>query len=417
MASTTSPAEIAAQGDPGDETARRYFYQWSYTAVLACELLDADGQIIEIYCEHHDDILARRRDNKYHAIQVKTRQLGSELWKSGDDEMTGALVRFAKLEHEYPNQFWRYTIATNHQFFEVRDNGSNLPYLLRLAVALADGGEPDGCLANFIKKLTKASTCDQVVVLKMLKKASCDHRLPKLDGILRELCDSIRVCCPDGADASYGTLAAVAEAVTAEVSRAASLQHGQSIPLYLSLRWDAADAAVSLLIAGKRLTRERLQAVLTGAFGNGELLAPADPSSPRPPSSGDTRLRKKLDAGGLSAMTVDAARDCFSAAFKQQREWAAKYGEKRALERYHHISTIMRAEAAQAYEETVTDAGQFGREMLKALRERLRQRRQNGSAELMGCVDEHLLGYAYMLTDDCKVWWSQPFDLSNSKAG
>lgn len=54
-----SPADIAAQGDPGDETARRYFYQWSYTAILACGLLELNGEITEIFCEHHDDILAK----------------------------------------------------------------------------------------------------------------------------------------------------------------------------------------------------------------------------------------------------------------------------------------------------------------------------------------------------------------------
>jgi hypothetical protein len=269
-------------------------------------------------------------------------------------------------------------------------------------------------LATFVKKIVKASECDQSLILAMLKKATCDHRPPKLDDILYELCDALRLSCVEGADASYGTLAAAADAVTAEVARAASLRHSQSIPLYLSLRWDAADAEMKLLIGGKRLTRERMEAVLKTAFGTRELLSPADPTAPRALPAGETRLRKKLDAGGLSAMTVDVARDCFSAAFKQQREWAAKYGEKKALERYHHISTIMRAEAAQAYEETVNDVGLFGREMLRALRERLRLRRQNGGAELLGCVDEHLLGYAFMLTDDCKVWWSQPFDLSKA---
>jgi hypothetical protein len=412
--SSHSPDTVAPQGDAGAETAQRYFYQYSYTAVLACALMDTDSDVAEIYCEHHDDILAKRRDNKIHAIQVKTRQLGSELWKSGDKEMIDTLVRFAKLEHDFPDRFWRYTIATNHQFFEVRENGSNLPYLLRLAFELAVDGVPAGCLATFVQKLVKAAECDQPLVLGMLKKANCDHRPPKLDDILNELCDALRLSCADSADASYGTLAAAADALTAEVARASSLRHSQSIPLYLSLRWDAADAETKLLIGGKRLTRERIQAVLKTVFGTPELLSPANPSVPRALPAGETRLRKKLDAGGLSAMTVDVARDCYSAAFKQQREWAAKYGEKKAIERYHHISTIMRAEAAQAYEETVSDVGLFGREMLRVLRERLRLRRQSGGAELLGCVDEHLLGYAYMLTDDCKVWWSKAFDLSKA---
>lgn len=68
-----SPEWVVDQDDPGDETARRFSYQWAYTAILACGLLDTDGQVLELYCEHHEDVLVKRRDGQFHAIQVKTR--------------------------------------------------------------------------------------------------------------------------------------------------------------------------------------------------------------------------------------------------------------------------------------------------------------------------------------------------------
>jgi hypothetical protein len=199
--------------------------------------------------------------------------------------------------------------------------------------------------------------------------------------------------------------------MAAEIQRAASLQHAQSIPLYLTLRADGEEARVRLIIEGKRLTRERLDAILRDALASPELLSPADPTAPHPLAVGESRLQLKMNAGGLSAMTVDAARDCYSAAFKQQRDWAAKHGERRALERYHHLTTVVRAEAAQAYEDTAQDGKAFGREMLKVLRARLQRRRSDAATALFNCTDEHLLGYAYILTDECKVWWSRPFSL------
>jgi hypothetical protein len=408
-----SPADVRGQGDPGDETANRYAYQWSYTAILACGLFDGDGEIVEIYCEHHDDILVKRGDSKFQAVQVKTRQLGSELWKAGDSEVIKALTKFAQLERDLGQHFWRYTLATNHQFFEVRDNGSNLPYLLRLAQNVPDGNGHTlpSHLTAYLNKLAKASGCDQSALLAMLKKADCDHRLPKLNGIRKELCESNCRCHSRGADASYAALQVAADGMTAEIQRAASLQHAQSVPLYLSLRADGMQEEERLLIEGKRLTRARIDTVLQEALASPELLSPADSSTPHPPVPGESRLKLKMNGGGLSAMTVDAARDCYSAAFRQQREWAAKYGEQKALDRYHHLTTVVRAEAAQAYEDTTRDDKPFGREMLKVLRERLQRRRSDGTTALFNCTDEHLLGYSYMLTDECKVWWSRPFRL------
>ena len=53
------PDSVPATGDPGDETASRYRYQWMYAAIVCCALLDDTANVVEVFCEHHEDILTK----------------------------------------------------------------------------------------------------------------------------------------------------------------------------------------------------------------------------------------------------------------------------------------------------------------------------------------------------------------------
>jgi hypothetical protein len=57
-----SPDSIPATGDPGDDTARRYRYQWTYAAIVCCLLLDEIDDVTEVFCEHHEDVLIKHAD-------------------------------------------------------------------------------------------------------------------------------------------------------------------------------------------------------------------------------------------------------------------------------------------------------------------------------------------------------------------
>ncbi len=53
-----SPDTVLGTGDPGDETARRYRYQWTYAAIVCCILLDDTEDAEEVFCEHHEDVVS-----------------------------------------------------------------------------------------------------------------------------------------------------------------------------------------------------------------------------------------------------------------------------------------------------------------------------------------------------------------------
>jgi hypothetical protein len=68
-----SPEEVLAQNDPGDETANRYRFQWTWAAVVCCMMLDETEDVEEVFCEHHEDVLLKHRDGSFTGHQVKTR--------------------------------------------------------------------------------------------------------------------------------------------------------------------------------------------------------------------------------------------------------------------------------------------------------------------------------------------------------
>jgi hypothetical protein len=413
--SDVADAQVSVSGDGGDETGRRFSYQYAYAACLACAVLLEDEDVLEVFCEHHEDVLVKRRSGKLKGIQVKTRQLGSDPWKSGDEAILAAVAKFVRTDMDYPGQFSEFEVATNHQFFAARENGSNLLYLLTLAAAAASASATNGILHKYIGKLAKQVGCTEGEVLATLKKTQCNHDLPKLRDIHKCLCDGIRTSHTPSNDCTYEQLARLADALAAEATRASTLHHEQALPIYLGALTSKVAVETAAAVNGKRLTRERIDGVLRDARGSsGTLLVPEHGGSPLPLPRHQSVLAEKLTAGGLSVTTQHAARDWWSAALGQQLEWNNKLGEERALQRYRHLKTLVQSEAAGAYEESKKESGPFGFEMLTALRRRFGERRAGGDTPLFNSADEQLLGRAAMLTEECKVWWSTPFHVASA---
>ena len=411
MSDAPTPADVLASGDPGDETVRRFAYQWTYAAIVACGMFDETSGIVEVFCEHHEDILIKYKDGTFCGCQVKTRQAEEDPWKATEEPIVNAVCRFAKLEHQFPGVFREFRLSTNHAFFTGKRTGTDLPYLLDLARMNDDETSADAKLVKYIRKVAATAQCPEPTALAILKKTKYDHSLPKFGNIKQDLRDAIHEAFPGAADATIPLLRQAADALIAECQRAASLDHAQCLPPYFGVTIDADDALVRERIDGKRLTCDRIHAVLNGVLVQPTLLNPGGGDGPKMAPEGKTRMEKKLTAGGLSAVSVNAAKDLQAAAVTQALEWQAKFGSDPGLKRYKHISTLVLRDCADAHEAAKTNAPSFGPEMLRELRTRFQARRTTGGATLFECLDEHLEGFAYELTTACKVWWSEPFDL------
>lgn len=121
--------ESTMSTDVGDTTANRFRYQWVCSAISCCALLDDKADIEEVFCEHHEDILLKRRDGKYIGVQVKTRDSTQPLWSASDEIVLKSFARFTVLNLQFPGQFCEFTFSTNHPM-QSRRNGQDVCYLL-----------------------------------------------------------------------------------------------------------------------------------------------------------------------------------------------------------------------------------------------------------------------------------------------
>jgi len=129
-----APDTVLSQSDPGDDVQRRFRYQATKAAMLALSLLDDEAEVEEVYCEHHEDVLVKKRGERFHGVQIKTRFDESGPHKSTDEEIAGSIKRFIELERKFDKHFDGYTIGSNAGFWNEDKTASSLPYLLSLVL-------------------------------------------------------------------------------------------------------------------------------------------------------------------------------------------------------------------------------------------------------------------------------------------
>lgn len=402
-ASPPSPDEELNPDDPGDDTARRYRFQWTWAAISCCAILDNTDDVAEILCEHHEDVLLKHRDGKFSGHQIKTRESDQPVWKASDDQVKQSMARFVQLDVAYPAYFRSFKFLTSHPL-HAAENAKSLPFVLSQIAKAPTLADLPSTVSKWLRSVAKVAGQSEFEAFQAMKKTTARDDLPKLQDSLIRLVDALTTCWPEAQDCSHSAVRRAAQALVDECSRASSLDHQQVLPSYLiSLNKD--DPAIEACITGKRMTESRVRDILTSGLNSTAALL-GDPAQRSEPGQGSTELlQKKLDAGGFSAVSTVCAEDLRDKADYLGIAWTKKHGRSKGLEKYEHVRTLALSDAARAFESTKTDEKSFGPAMREDLRQRFRERRANGE-QLFDCTDEHLEGIAYSLTAQCKVQWS-----------
>jgi hypothetical protein len=398
-----SPENTLAHGDPGDETAKRYRFQWTWAAVVCCMLLDGTEDVEEVFCEHHEDVLLKHRDGLFTGHQVKTRRDDQPPWKAKDEAVLTACARFAKLEFEYPRRFRRFCFLTNHSLYS-ESNGQDLRHVLRSVKHAAIATDVPSNIASWVQRVARTAGVTEAVAFAALSKTVAKADLPKLNDALMRLIDAIVLYWAPAGECSHNAVKRAAQALIDECGRASSLDYEQLLPAYVSAA-DGDDVDMARRIDGKRMTVARVQSILEHGRDSSATLV-GDPALCAEPGEGSTELlHKKLDAGGFSSVSRNSAEDLRDKADYLGIAWIKRYGHDKGLERYDHIRSLVLSDAGRAFEATKTDADGFGPAMSEELRRRFCERRAS-RYELYDCTDDHLEGFAFSLTAQCKVVWS-----------
>lgn len=398
-----SPENQLSQRDPGDETSNRYRFQWTWAAIVSCGLLDKSTDTKEVFCEHHEDVLYKHHNGKFTGYQVKTRDENQPPWKAGDEAVLASCARFAEHESRFPQQFRRFGFLTNHQLFAGK-NGQDLTHVLKLIKETAVIDDLPSIAAKWIKRVTKLAQVTEAVTFTAMSKTIAKADLPKLRDAEMRLIDAIVQCWPPAEECSHGSVKRAAQELIDKCGRASSLAHLQVLPAYLIATGDDY-TNLKANIDGKRMTVERLQDVLERGRDSKATME-GRPDKFVTPGEGSTDLmQQKLDAGGFSAVSRNAAEDLRDKADYLGVKWTKQFGNTKGLGRYDHVRSIALSDAGRSFDATQNDADRFGPKMREDLR-RLFQDRRKAGEELFDTTDDHLEGIAFSLTSQCKIAWS-----------
>jgi len=403
--------------DTGDDTQRRFRYQAAYAAIISLDLLSPISEFEEVFCEHHEDILVRKKDNSFIGIQVKTRKSGRDLFKANDPEIIHSLKRFVEQCIQYPNQYSRFVLATNYAFWAEKKNSQNLNHLLQLAQASCNTQpQLNPCITGYVKRIVGEiapalkiqATLD--IVLGVLSKTRLEHGLPKFDDIELALIKRIPESYQHNG-VGFDDLLKASRTLVTKMFEAASLAHTSPRNGYFSLLSNPTQAAVDMVIEGKRITRDKMHSILIELLSVETLLTTLTPVSVSDLPRGMRTMELKMAKGKVSAENIRRSKDHKYSADILFDSWIYKYGVDRAIAHYKQLSVIVANECQEAYDELSRKRELFGQDMLIAVRERLRARHTNEPVSFFGCKYEHVLGVMGILTELCDVWWSEKFEI------
>jgi hypothetical protein len=209
-----------------------------------------------------------------------------------------------------------------------------------------------------------------------------------------------------------------AKAVVQLMSEASSKNSSNPLIGYFVFIKNPASAEEAAPIEAKKISKDRLLKSLVATFDDSVLLTSGNQVDVRTLPAGMTTIEKKMAAGAAGADEIQLAKDFKFSMDRLLQEWMYKYGPAEAARRYDHLQLIVKEDCFEASAHTKA-AGPYGTAMLGRVRANLKTSAASQGAQLaaLGVSYNHLLGVAGILTEDCTVWWSDPFDLTEDGGG
>lgn len=417
---TPSPANTLSLTDPGDDTQRRYRYQAFYAALISLELLIEDTEFEEVFCEHHEDTLIKKKNGKFVGIQVKTRQPGRDPFKADEEQIINSLCRFVEQDIQFPDCFEKFIIATNYTFWnEEKENSRNLYYLISLAQEACINSSAtlrkglSNCVNQIKKCLEKRGNkgIDQESILDVLQRIELEEELPKFDDIESRLAKQIPDFFTEAGETGYDDLLYAARGLINRMFEAGSLQHVSGRTMYFSLFSNHKQMKTASIIDGKRISKTVVEQVLKERIHSNVLFSTRNHIPIEELPKGFRKTELKMAAGKVSANNIRNAKDYKYSTETLLNRWIHKYGTSKASRQFDQLKLIISSECQEVYDQKYSIEKPFGHEMLIDVRERIRNRITKEPDLFFRCTYEHLLGVVGILTEMCEVWWSEEFDI------
>lgn len=403
-----SPIDSRDLSDPGDEVLRKFRYQHAYGVILSVGMATGRLTYKALWCEQHEDFLTELADGFFDAYQIKTRKSELGEWKLNDEAFWKSLLRFIKLDLAYPGKIRSFKFVSNTQFSDT--SSKNREYLSPLKLLSGihrvtrcedlDGEVKKGF--NWLNSNLDVSSEELFNVLRRL-----DLVLGLTDRAFEdELSQRHIPTLPECRSLSASALCIVREALIARIAQASSLVSDKPDRDWIGLTHQASD---NPFLLAKRITTEDLILTIRDARGSQFHFLP-ELASLKLGSAGDRLdvLNKKMIHGGL-APHYEVMRRRALTAEQALLDLATRPDNGEAL--CSQIENVVLAECDDANLRASQTGNPFGPVMLIDVQDRLQRIAETDPTRVCRQPYDILVGVTGLLTSECKVWWSEQFEM------
>lgn len=406
---TPSPVDARDNDDPGDETQRNFRYQHAYGVILLIAANRGQLPYNSLWCEQHEDFLGERQDGLYDAYQIKTATPEDGPWVWTRPGLRDSVRRFARLHRKYPDKIRAFFFVSNVECLDSHavDRIGRSP--IRLIEAIGNSTVV-GPIRKTLEDLQDHCECSEGEILYVLERTRL-HKGPGRDSFDDEIAHShlstLEACSAMTAAQRTRCL----DALIQVVYRASAL----AVP-DPSRHWYvvAGGQQDDPYLRSKRIDVSAVQNVL------GEMaqcpfsyVATTRPLSLGTAEGRKTALEQKLLRGGLMEY-VDLVRDRAVSAERHLIELAhLRPAEIDAL--LNQVTAVVKAACDEARLDASQHPAPYGLRMLRDVHSRLRHIADKRPEMVYRQPYELLAGVAGMLTEDCRVWWSERFALDGER--
>ena len=403
-----SPIESRDLSDPGDEVLRKFRYQHAYGVILLAGMATGRLAYKALWCEQHEDFLAELMDGFFDAYQIKTRKPELGEWELNDEAFWKSVLRFIKLDLAYPDKIQSFKFVSNTQFSNSSSRNREHLSPLKLLSGIHRVAQCED-LAGEVKRgfdwldgELGVSSAELFTVLSRLELV-----LGPTDRAFEdELSQRHIPLLPECRFLSASALSMVREALIARIAQASSLVSAQPDRDWIGLTRQESENPYLL---AKRITTEDLILTIRDAWGAYFRFIP-NLASLQLGSVGERLdvLNQKMIHGGLAPRYETMRRRALTAE-QVLLDLATRPDNGEAL--CSQIENVVLAECDDANLRASQTGSPFGAMMLVDVQDRLRRIAETDPTRVHRQPYDLLVGVAGLLTSECKVWWSEQFEL------
>lgn len=402
-----SPTEKRDLTDPGDETSRRYRYQFGFGSILLVAAVRNELDYKAIWCEQLEDFLGEISASFFDAYQIKTRKPELGEWKLSDPEFIKSITRFVTLRQKYPKHFRRFKFVSNAKYSNSNAKATKHLSPSKLLTAIEHAPTWNVLEAHakkgfeFLRKKTGTEAEELFDGLKQVDLV-CGPPIEALEPVLAQ---THIAKIPECSNYNATLLARVSESLIQKIYQASSLVTNDPSAHYVALnsglQKDPLLLAKRVSIEDARLTVREVKGLLS------YLPSLASLQLGTTAKKLDT-LQQKMIHGGLAHHYEMMRRRALSA---EQTLLDLATRPDDGSQTCSQLENVVLGECDNALLRASQHPEPFGDRMLIRVQDDLKKIVDDQPARAHYQDVDFLIGVAGLLTSDCKVWWSKPFKL------